>query len=457
MTTVIILLLTDDDGNDRDAMPEGYSPSAHAGEVGLNSMQGVTVYRLHHGPFHVYIRWRTYTEDVVDLANRLRIPLDEIITYHPLAVPLVEQNLAEANIMFQHAGDLPVGSADHLILLDVEIHQNAGQHALPATPHVARKVCRLTQHVVRSHLLMHAGVFWYCQQKFDRCLVHVNGQIWPLQDVAALILLHGGYIQVVVPPPLHAAGGTLQAIDLVERQFRTDLPHGVQAFHRPAQVRLPEPIYGDQALAGPSAAQHPICHSMTSAVGLQAPRAAHAAAPSPPLLQPPQPLGWLLPTVMMFRQKAEDSDESGQAEVEWVTWYLQAPLRTQSEESRNIRLDVEQHLCFQQICALWADRWIPYLPGQFFVVAPEPPRAPHQHHVGHLLLVQGTLPLQVPVLFSMVFESRLGRRHLACFLSELLSLAELTNVLRLERVCHDRGCYAEVGDFPVPPHGLAHV
>lgn len=54
-------------------------------------MQSVTVYGLHRDPIHLYIRWRNYAEVVVDLANRLRIPIDEIITYHSIPVQIAWQ------------------------------------------------------------------------------------------------------------------------------------------------------------------------------------------------------------------------------------------------------------------------------------------------------------------------------------------------------------------------------
>ena len=431
---------------DDEAMSQDYSPSAHEGVADLGNMQGVTVYGLNENPMHLYVRWRTYAEVVVDLANRLRIPLDEIITYHPLAVQVVGQNAAEAAIILQGAAHLPVGSGDRLILLDLEVHQHSGHQVLPATPHVARKVCRLTPHVVRPHMLMHAGVFHYCAAQFDRCLVHVNDHLWPVQDVAVRTLQHQDYVRVTVLPPVQTNAGTLQTIDYIERQHRTDLPRGEQTFQQPAQT--PAETF---AMPGPPPPRHEAsirAHSVEVQRGLtNRPDGRRPLRSSVPSGRGPAS-DWLIPAGMIFFQNVLTYVTAGgdDAEVEWITWYLRPPLRSQSDESHVLLLDAARHQWFQRLQDLWRDWFQPHLDASVFVVAPDLPRAPYQTHVGHLLLVQGELPDQVPILLTTVFETMLGHRlsQLASFVPSFFPVPDLISTARLDRVCQGRDCYAEL-------------
>ena len=82
-----------------------------------------------------------------------------------------------------------------------------------------------------------------------------------------------------------------------------------------------------------------------------------------------------------------------------------------------------------------------------------------KNHVGHLLLVQGDIPHQVPALVTMVFQSTLGHRlaHLAAYLPTFVHVPELLQLLRLGRVCHDRGCYVTIDGQQIPEHGVGHV
>ena len=113
----------------------------------------------------------------------------------------------------------------------------------------------------------------------------------------------------------------------------------------------------------------------------------------------------------------------------------------------------------QQLFDLWRDQWIGYMDIKILVVSPEPARAAHQTHVGHLLLVQGEIPQQAPVLVTMVFQSQLGHRlaHLATFLPEFFDIPFLLQVLRLERVCQSRGCFVLLDGQRVPDQGLGRV
>eukprot|EP00435_Cladocopium_sp_Y103_P051465 s2317_g16.t1 len=465
----------------------GYSPSEHADPGDVGPLQSVTVHGLNFVTSHVYIRWTTPAQVIVDLAQRFNILLDHILTFHRMLVRIPGQQLNEESLILQKVTDIPVGSLDQLLLLDLEVHYHPGQHILPAFPHVVRKVCRVVQHVTRAHLLMQAGVFHYCAHQLDRCLVHFNNLIWPLQDVATRQVVSGTYVRVVVPPPLWQAGGTLQVIDLMERRHRTDLAPGVHPYQRPAQVHQ-ERFEPDPQIFPPMM-QHPVadCTACTGSAVSRSVDDLHVTALIGPRVQssgrgnpdpyfssvrpepnvnrrlsslPPMkgsPSHWLLPVGMRVLQQIDATTEPDDFEVEWITWYLGAPHRPRCDETRRLRLDVEQELWYQDLCELWHEYLQPDALTQVLVVDPNPPRAPYETHVGHLILVQGEIEGHVPVVITTIFHNAYRISHHACFVPRFSSTATFITFLRLERVCSGRDCSASIAGFDFPADGLGEV
>eukprot|EP00435_Cladocopium_sp_Y103_P071791 s39_g38.t1 len=503
-TDVMSDLSAEDAAEEQANNSPGYSPSAHDDPVDLSNLQSVTVHGLNLVTSHVYVRWSTHAQVIVDLAARLGIPLDQVLTFHRVLVRTAGQHPNEEHIILQQATDIPVGSLDQLILMDLEVHYHPGQHILPAFPHVVRKVCRMVQHVTRAHLLMQAGVFHYCSQQLDRCLVHINHLIWPLQDLAARQVVSGTYVRVVVPPPLWQAGGTLQVINLEERRHRTDLPPGVHPYQRPAQVHQecfePDPqifppltqhsilrktlVHPFRAEPQPVDASVPaplvhlakdVSFSEVVQAGLReqssgrggpdpyfhtvrpSPNVGHRSSSLPPLSGSPN--HWLLPVGMRVCQQIDATIDRDDFEVEWITWYLGAPYRPRCDETRILRLDVEQELWYGDLCELWHE----YLRiddlTQVLLVEPNPPKAPYEHHVGHLILVQGELEGHVPVVITTIFRNFAGHRisHHACFVPQFSSTATFVAFLQLERVCLVRDCSASIAGFDIPIDGVGEV
>eukprot|EP00435_Cladocopium_sp_Y103_P072923 s200_g41.t2 len=437
-----------------DQASSGYSPSQHEGIVDLANLKSLTVYGLYRDPFHIYVRWGPYADTLVDIANRLAIPLDQILTFHNLAVRAAGQLPNEESVILQRVVDIPVGSTDQLILLDVEIHQHPAPHAFPAFPQVVRKVCRIVQHVARSSLLIQAGVLHYCAHQLDRCLVHVNHDLWPLQDVALRTLPSGTYVRVTVPPPWFQRVGTLFLIDATERRFRNDLPEGVHPYQRP--VRVPQE---DGPL--PGVAHHGLQEHSSGRSGpdpyFQTVRPTPHTDPQPSSLPPLYHNHWLLPTGMRVLQQIDGTTNQDDFEVEWITWYLGAPHRPRCDETRILRLDVEQELWYQDLCELWHEYLQPDAPTQVLVVDPNPPRAPYEHHVGHLILVQGELEGHVPVVITTIFHNAYRISHYACFVPRFSSTATFIAFLRLERVFLARECSATIAGFDIPADGIGEV
>eukprot|EP00435_Cladocopium_sp_Y103_P014993 s3001_g3.t1 len=453
-----------------DASP-GYSPSDHVDTHVIGNLRSVSVYGLHVDPSHVQILWSTHAQVLGELSRSLLIPPDQVLTFHNMIVRVAGQQPDEESIILQRTHDIPAGSLDQLLLMDLEIHQHPGHDLLPAYPHVIRKVCRVVQHVTRTHLLMHAGVFHYCGHinVLDRCLVHFNDQLWPLQDVRVKQVLSGSYVRVVVPPPIWQVAGTMQTIDRIERQHRHDLPPGMHPYQRPAQVPQ-EPVASHLVNAPDPRQQSDAVHAglreQSSGRGgpdpyfqtvRPSPNVGHRSSSLPPLRGIPN--HWLLPVGMRVCQHIDHTIDHDDFEVEWITWYLGAPYRPRCDETRILRLDVEQELWYRDLCELWheylrIDDWT-----QVLIVDPNPPKAPYEHHVGHLILVQGELEGHVPVVITTIFRNFAGHRisHHACFVPQFSSTATFVAFLQLERVCLARDCSASIGDFDFPVDGLGEV
>ena len=309
--------------------------------------------------------------------------------------------------------------------------------------HPRRWALRSSRDPSGAELVALMGYRFYCPPHMP----HNQCQIWCRQQEIGmdddLIVRHGLAITLTV------LRHELEEDSDTQISFPADPDeHGVASlFQDPAIACQPSSLQShvrqhssDFAHGAPPNEQLPMSHQ----------RSSHSARP---------PDQWLLPVGMSFLQHAHTVDDEGHAEVEWMTWYLCAHTRRSSEESRRIQFDTEQHMWLQDLQQLWRDQWIPHLDAQIYVIEPMPPKATYERHVGGLLIAQGEVPQHVPVLVTTIFASTLGRRlsHMACFLPQPCLPSQLFQMLRIERICHDRACCVEIAGQEVPMQGLAHA
>ena len=95
--------------------------------------------------------------------------------------------------------------------MDIEVHFVGYPNVLPPPPEPSRAVTRVVQHALRQHMLMYANVDAYCAGQQDRCLVHVNHELW--QTRAPLELPPATYIRITVPLLDDPRTPTLRAIE----------------------------------------------------------------------------------------------------------------------------------------------------------------------------------------------------------------------------------------------------
>eukprot|EP00438_Fugacium_kawagutii_P007669 Skav232217 [mRNA] locus=scaffold2626:463847:468797:- [translate_table: standard] len=179
------------------------------------------IYQLDRPTRRLLLKMDTYEHMIVDLAQKLRIPVHDIVAVHEIGTPLVGQEESANNLILQLDGDIPPGNAGRLILLDYEQHQVDARWSVPASH---RAVYLVNEWIARHHFLEIMGVAEYCQEQQGRCLVTLNGHLWPLQDRRVVQQMHGYYGRIIVPPPRRPRAG-LSTADAVE-QARTR--HGLR-------------------------------------------------------------------------------------------------------------------------------------------------------------------------------------------------------------------------------------
>eukprot|EP00435_Cladocopium_sp_Y103_P031951 s274_g8.t1 len=168
---------------------------------------------------------------------------------------------------------------------------------------------------------------------------------------------------------------------------------------------------------------------------------------------------WQTPLGMHFLTSVHSFASPEEAHTEWLTWYLHTTDHPQCEAPRTLHLDAEREFWHRDVAVLWRDRLRPHVATQIHLVQPEPPRADFQTHSGHLLIVQGTDFQTVPALISTKFQSASGQRlsQMARFLPQFVTNHDLIGLLRLDRVCSVRQCFAEVDGLELDHEGFAQL
>ena len=135
-----------------------------------------------------------------EMAEALNVPLDCLEAVYPIPCrPLDFPELAIPAIV-QRTGDIPQRSTDRLILIDTKYLYLPNAEGQAPDPTVVRTVHRIGYLVIRSHLLMTAGVFHYCQLLEEQCTVSLDGIDWPRHDHGSRPVRHGSYVLIIVPP-----------------------------------------------------------------------------------------------------------------------------------------------------------------------------------------------------------------------------------------------------------------
>ena len=382
-------------------------------------MEGVQVYSLGKPSRHFFVRWTTYNAVLMDVVRQLQIRLRDVIGVHYLATSTVDQHAAEEGLILQYVNDIPIGSLNKLVLIDIELRYHE------SSPTVDRQVHQLSPRISRTSLLHRLHFFDYCEIREHQCHLFWSNVEWSPDDDQLYDVQHGLYLRVVIPPPteqiddetfarevndllvdsdheasasnkrslsscsadtpLHAgAEGASKAMRLLQHvlhRFKIAL-HQLDDFDDLALMqRLPH--------SRPTSPSLPVDPSSSSNVHACAGFMFNVDAPifQPGLLVVMQQSRFVQDLHAIWTQAAfawEGEDETTQVATWFVSHHLPFP---RCQHPRQISLNEDVTNWESAIIAAWHDHVVPGAPITFQIVDPPPPHL-EPGIPAHILVVQ---------------------------------------------------------------------
>lgn len=154
-------------------------------------------FRRNHLQRHCFLRWNTHYNLVNNIANTWEVSKSSIlqILHVTSVVEGIPDNARKVIVIVQN--DDPSFDARLHVLVDVVWHTLV--HFVEG-PQIHRRVLRFRSLMTRRSMLTVSEVGGYCQDQNDRCLVRLNGETIPLQDVRNYNIRSGFYVRIDVPP-----------------------------------------------------------------------------------------------------------------------------------------------------------------------------------------------------------------------------------------------------------------
>ena len=430
---------------------EEESPQVSTSSFDEEDLQGLQVFRLgqpgQQPGHHCFVRWRSYNMILFDTLHSLGIHRDRAVGFHYVQAPLVDQHEAEEAIILQLVGDIPGGSADKLVLIDLTYY-TAGLDAAHQ-----RIVRRLPRFLSRPSLITQLHLQAPCEDSPDLCTFHFNNDLWSDDDLFPRELQHGTYlrVEVTVDPPTRAcAPATSTHVEVPAGPSRPDPRGAAGTTDVSSFMQRPPTLKEDSKLLMSHSATFP------SLAGRQEPGPGRHH--NSRRIAQEQQHSWMPQAKMTFREcAAVEFDDEGPV-LYWTTWFLHHQRYTKSFESRTLRLDAAHRFWFEELCNLWADAMDPHRPARVAFVHPTPPAADDSQHVGHLILVQGQ-GAEHPVLLTALFDHAVQRRiwHLAALQPNYVGQETILEDLGIARWCNLRRCRLQAGDIHLGPMDLVQL
>ena len=156
------------------------------------------------------------------MAAALDVPLNCLEAVYPIPTRLMDFPELAIPAIVQRTGDIPPRSTDRLILLDVRYLYPQAADGSAQEPTTVRTVHRVGYQVIRSHLLMIAGVFHYCHYLEPSCTASLDGIDWPSSDHSSRPVRHGSYVIIVVPSHSDVNMDTQMLVDTIQDDVEHD-------------------------------------------------------------------------------------------------------------------------------------------------------------------------------------------------------------------------------------------
>ena len=394
-------------GNPHDEPPEDGHDGA-ASDASIHSTdKGVLVYRLHARDEHCFVTWSTYMTILDGIVHELRLPRNQIRTFHRLAViPPDVHEVSEEAVILQAINDVPAGSDEKLILVDTILHFHPLSSGLAVPAAVSRQVMRVNQQLHRSHLLILRQLDDYCHMQNDRCVVHKNHRLWDHRDRTLHSMEHGDYVRIQIPPPEDPELDTETAIAIARGVMISSDSH-CGAHLALMQTAVDTFTKFEHQLGFESA----IFHFKTDPTEGERPDLSQSRTQARPRV-PPSAAPRNHFTAGQLRQLSRIVDDADLIECEEegriayvTTWYLHHNERKICRESRAVRLVGQPEEWAESILDTWHDTIRPGQRATFQIVMPNPPCSIFECNQAHIIVEQGHQEDHVSFVISVVDEN----------------------------------------------------
>ena len=420
-------------------------------------LRGLHILGLQQPARHCFVRWTTYNCILLDVLRDVGLHRDLAIGFHHVQVPLIDQHVAEEAIILQRVGDIPPGSPDQLVVVDIVFENCNEQRATPP-----RHVRRLPRFLCRTAFLQQLQLAEICER--DRpetsCLIFFNRVHWDHDDDAPREFTHGVYLRVIVLPPRNRDDAAVR-IQVCESG-------GSNPAKRPRRSRSTSPpsmsmptgssLLQTSMKVKDAVFQGSLTCSATfpSLAHTNIPAAVHAAANGRAI--PPLNSNWIFPLSTTFATcSAIEFPDEGPVQY-WTTWYLHHDRYPRNTESRILRLDRFRRHWYHDLRNLWGDAIDHHSAVAIHVVLPTPPRESQPQTVGHILLVQAPRDA-IPTLLTALFDHPVQRRiwHIAAFLPTHIAHQHAIDALGIQRWSSSRTCHFQAGTARWLPHEIVAI
>lgn len=388
----------------------GHSPSGsslHSSDLSL------MIYRLEAPDVHCFSQGNNYVAILNAAIRACRLPRRFVRCFHTTTVtPVGVEEDQETAIILQTINDIPAGSADKLVLVDIEIHYHPLRTGLVVPAAHSRKVMKVNPHMHRNQLLLLTGLFDYCQLQMDRCTIFFNHVIWAVQDRRVLDIGHGNYFRIVVPPPLEESLDTEIAIGIARDIAGDQVDIGPMATDCAPSLSLWQmnALFSNRLVAGPTV------HKTDPDSDLP------WNLPQPPSRRATQrergntlPQGRFAPgdqrrlEAALEREDLIECEEEGRI-IYLHTWFINHRDLPRCYDGRALRLTDDSSSWLEEITTTWIDLLRPDEPFLIRIVHPQPPCSRFECVQAHLLIEQAARPHLVAGLVSFI-DARTGSDH----------------------------------------------
>ena len=376
----------DEDDDPTDDEPD-YTPPENTPPEGTSfpdQLQSAALYEVGQRERHAQLRWNSHPSLLRSVADFLS--LHDLHDLHDLQFRSVGLPEGVYPTIVHKFEDIATGSLDQLAVLDVVVHDRI-------TPSVTdRRTLTLPGSVRRTDILIKARIDAYCQEMNDRCIVLMNGNNWPSQDLTSRSVSHGAYFQIHIPPWTLNNTNTAQAIWRTQTgRSIPDLEDAFPAHHRKSPSTSSERDISPTEPYDRNEEQYDPEDSASNA-SQQGP--AQDEAPNQihdDLLDTPEAfLDDLLRT--WGDSSAVELEELGPVAY-FAVWYVSSDRMHRCDRSRHVGLLADHQSWLRRIAELWNDIIDPKFPLMFSLVHPEPPTSVTSGGVaGHIILSQHLRP-----------------------------------------------------------------